>query len=98
MYLLLKTTLLQQILRVSQRMSQFKKNHVVELKVQRTKIVGGTSSRGRVRQNTARNTDMNELDRLDGEIYTANQLLKHENEKQNDAKKISHDYKEVFVA
>jgi len=97
-YLLLKTTLLQQILRVSQRMSQFKKNHVVELKVQRTKIVGGTSSRGRVRQNTARNTDMNELDRLDGEIYTANQLLKHENEKQNDAKKISHDYKEVFVA
>ena len=79
-------------------MSQFKKNHVVELKVQRTKIVGGTSSRGRVRQNTARNTDMNELDRLDGEIYTANQLLKHENEKQNDAKKISHDYKEVFVA
>ena len=41
---------------------------------------------------------MNKLNRLDGEICTANQLLKHKNEKKNDAKNISDDCKEAFEA
>ena len=66
------------------------KNHVVQLKAHRTEIIGGTSSRSRVRQNTTRNTDMDKLNRLDEEIYTTNQLLKHKNGK-NDEKEIADD-------
>ena len=35
---------------------------------------------------------------MDREIHTANQLLKHKNEKKDDATKIADDYKEVFEA